>query len=514
MNPPARAYRWAAAGDVNGFFALAIDNLAMLAGMSGILIGIFHLPAQLVVGRMLPGSAIGVLVGDLGYSWMAIRLARREGRDDVCAMPLGLDAPSVFGITFGVIGPAWLATGDADRTLAICTGVLAILGILKTVAAFAGDFVRRNLPRPAMLSAMSAVAIALIAFFSMSKIVLEPIGGFVSLGVVLCTLVAGRPLPFRVPAMVGAVALGTLAWAGARHFGYAAAPAWSADTGMHWMLPLPSLHWIDGLAGALPYLPLAIPFALATLVGGIDNAESAAAAGDNYDTRDILLVEGVATFVAALFGGVMQNTPYIGHPAYKRMGCRSGYTLATAVFIGVGASAGVVGFLISSLPESVLVPVLVFVGLELSTQAFRETDRAHLPAIVIAFIPAMADLALIHWSSLMGALQVTPDRLPPAQHESYEALLLLANGFIVTSMLWSTLVIDIIDRRRGRAVLVCGLAAVLTLFGVIHSPFPDGRLFVPSAAMPAPSLLLAIGYVALGASFWALDRLTSDRPAA
>jgi adenine/guanine/hypoxanthine permease len=501
--------RWYAAGDINGFFALAIDNLAMLAGMSGILIGIFHVPADLVVGRMLPGSAVGVLVGDLGYSWMAIRLARREGRDDVCAMPLGLDAPSVFGITFGVIGPAWLATRDPDRTLAICTGVLAILGILKTVAAFAGDFVRRNLPRAAMLSAMSAVAIALIAFFSMSKIILEPIGGFVSLGVVLCTLVAGRQLPFRVPAMVAAVALGTLAWACARHFGYAAAPAWRADTGMHWMLPLPSLHWVDGLAGALPYLPLAIPFALATLVGGIDNAESAAAAGDRYDTRDILLVEGIATFVAALFGGVMQNTPYIGHPAYKRMGCRSGYTVATAFFIGLGASAGVVGFLITSLPESVLVPVLVFVGLELSTQAFRETDRAHLPAIVIAFIPAMADLALIHWSSLMGALQVSPDKLPPAQQESYRALLVLSNGFIVTSMIWSTVVIDIIDRRRTRVFALCLVAAALTLCGVIHSPYPDGRLFMPGGATPALTVALAAGYVLLGATLWSADRTAS-----
>lgn len=498
--------RWYSAGDINGFFALAIDNLAMLAGMSAILIGIFHVPPDLVVGRMLPGSAIGVLVGDLGYSWLAIRLARREGRDDVCAMPLGLDAPSVFGITFGVIGPAWLATQDAERTLAISTGVLAVLGILKTVAAFGGDFVRRHLPRAAMLAALAAVAVALIAFFSMGKIILEPIGGLVSLGVVLCTLVAGRQLPLRIPAMVAAVALGTLAWALARHLGYAQAAAWSADTGVHWMLPMPSLHFMDGLAASLPYLPLAIPFALATLVGGIDNAESAAAAGDRYDTRDILLVEGIATLAAALFGGVMQNTPYIGHPAYKRMGCRSGYTVATALFIGIGASAGVVGFLISSLPESVLVPVLVFVGLELSTQALRETDRRHLPAVAIAFIPAMADLALIHWSSLMGALQVAPDRLPPAQQESYRSLLLLSNGFILTSMIWSTLVIDVIDRRRGRAFVMCAVAAVLTLFGVIHSPYPDGRLFMPDGALPAATWALAAGYLLLGATCWSVDR--------
>ena len=100
-------YRWLVAGDVNGFFALAIDNLALLAAMSGILSGIFHQPSSLVFGRMIPGTALGVLIGDLAYTALAVRLARREQRDDVCAMPLGVDTPSMFGLCFGVIGPAW-----------------------------------------------------------------------------------------------------------------------------------------------------------------------------------------------------------------------------------------------------------------------------------------------------------------------------------------------------------------------------------------------------------------------
>ncbi len=501
-------YRWLSPGDVNGFFALTIDNLALLAGMSAILIGIFHLPSGLVIGRMLPGSALGVLVGDLAYSALAIRLARRERRADVCAMPLGIDTPSMFGLCFGVIGPAWQITADADRTLAIAGAVLAMMGLLKIAAAFFGEFVRRSLPRSAMLSALSAVAIALICFFSMAKIIAEPMGGLVALGVVISTLVAGRRLPWRVPAMVAAVSLGTLAWAlGRAVLGGGPIATAGAATGVHWLQPAPSLAWIDAIGLAMPYMPLALPFALVTLVGGIDNTESAAAAGDRYATRDILLVEGIATFVAALFGGVLQNTPYIGQPAYKRMGCRAGYTAATGLFIGLGAYAGVVGLLVSWLPESVLVPIVVFVGLELSTQAFRETDTQHLPAIAIAFIPAIADLALVQWNGLLAGLAIKPEHLPAAQLAEYRALNLLANGFIVTSMLWSTLLIDIIDRRRRRILVVSGLAACLTLLGVIHSPFPDGRLFVPDAALPPATFLLAAGYVLLGAVTWTIDRL-------
>ena len=504
-------YRWLVAGDLNGFFALAVDNLALLAGMSAILTGVFHLPASLVFGRMVPGTALGVLVGDLAYTGLAFRLARRERRDDVCAMPLGVDTPSMFGLCFGVIGPVWLATSDPDRTLAIGSAVLAIMGAIKVAGAFFGEWVRSSLPRSALLGALSAVAIALICFFPMTKIVAEPVSGLVSLGVVLCTLIGGRRLPLRIPAMVGAVLLGTVAWAGARALG-APDAARAGGVGLQWVVPWPTHAWLDGLQAALPYVALAVPFALATLVGGIDNAESAAAAGDRYRTRDILLIEGVATLVAALCGGVVQNTPYIGHPAYKRMGSRAGYTAATGLFVGFGAMTGVIGLLLSWLPETVLVPVLVFVGLEISAQAFRETDREHMPAIAIAFVPAIAQLVLIHWNGLLAALQVTADRLPPPQQDAHRALTLLANGFIVSAMLWSTLVIDLIDRRRGRALAICLLAAALTLFGVIHSPFADGRLFLPDASTPRSTWSLAAGYVLLGAVTWAIDRLDRAGP--
>src|SRR5205814_3277268 len=98
--------------------------------------------------------------------------------------------------------------------------------------------------------------------------------------------------------------------------------------------------WQQAWRSALEKLPVALPFALATIVGGIDCTESAATAGDEYDTRTVLLTEGVASVVAGCLGGVIQNTPYIGHPAYKRMGGRAAYTLATALFIGAAGYFG------------------------------------------------------------------------------------------------------------------------------------------------------------------------------
>ncbi len=102
--------RWYAAGDVNAFFGLALDNLTQLVILSSLLIGLYGFPADLVLFRMVPGTALGVLVGDLTYTWLAWRLARRTGREDVTAMPFGIDTPSLFGIVFGVLGPVMQLT--------------------------------------------------------------------------------------------------------------------------------------------------------------------------------------------------------------------------------------------------------------------------------------------------------------------------------------------------------------------------------------------------------------------
>lgn len=491
-------YRWFGRGDVNGFFALAIDNFAMLAAMAGILIGVFRMPADLVLGRMVPGTAIGVLVGDLAYGWLAFRLARRERRQDVCAMPFGIDTPSLFALTFGVVGPAFVATGDAQRAWTIGMAVLVVMGAAKLIAAYGGDAIRRALPRTALLAAIAAVAIVLILYFPLLKIVAEPVGGFVALGVVLVTLVGRVRWPREMPVVVVSVVVGYAAWALARAAGYAPPPLHAAGSAPGIALPWPTLAFVDGLADALAYLPLALPFALATIVGGIDNTESAAAAGDRYATRDILLVEGAATFVAGLCGGVVQNTPYIGHPAYKAMGCRAGYVVATGLALGIGAALGFVGMLIAVLPESVVVPILVFVGLAMAAQAMETAERRHLPAVAIAIVPVIGYLVSLQVGQVTGALGATVASLPPELGRTLAATTMLGNGFIVTSMLWAAWLVDVVDGRHARATALAAIAALLTLFGVMHSPYYDGRVFLPwQAGVPSIVFALAGGYALL-----------------
>ena len=499
-------YRWAARGDVNGFFALSIDNLALLVSMSGILIGVFGMPPEIVLGRMIPGTAIGVLIGDAIYTWMAFRLARKDRRHDVCAMPLGIDTPSMFALSFGVVGPAFVITKDGMKAWQVGMAVLVLMGIAKLIASFFGESIRRVLPKTALLGAISAVGVALIMFFPFNKIMAEPIGGFVALGVVLLTLVGGIRLPGNVPAVVASVIAGLAAYTIAKAVGYVPPPipVSGGSFGLH--LPWPTLGFLDGLDLAWQFIPLAIPAAFLTVVGGIDVTESASLAGDRYSTRSVLLAEGVATLGAALCGGVVQNTPYIGHPAYKRMGSRAAYTLATGLFISIGAATGLIGVLISALPESIVVPILVYVGLEMSAQAVHESEPKHVKAIALALIPVIANLVNIEMGGVLGAARVDVTALPPDTRSTLTVLTMLGNGFIVTAMIWATWLVWIIDRRMIAAAWLCVIAAGMTLVGLIHSPFADGRLFVPDSTTPRIVFALAAGYVLLGAMCALLQR--------
>ena len=100
-------YRWAARGDIAAFFALMPDNMATLAIMAALLLN-FGVPGSIVFGKMIPGTALGVMVGDLIYTGMAFQLAKRENRQTVTAVPLGIDTPSTIGIIVCVLGPAFV----------------------------------------------------------------------------------------------------------------------------------------------------------------------------------------------------------------------------------------------------------------------------------------------------------------------------------------------------------------------------------------------------------------------
>jgi AGZA family xanthine/uracil permease-like MFS transporter len=497
-----------------------LDNIADLLLTVGLLATVFHFPTTFALQYMVPGTAIGVLIGDLMFFLLALRLARRTGRNNVTAMPLGLDTPSTIGMVLFVLGPSFV---HAQKTLgydvqqaAVATwhiGICSIVltGLFKIACAFAAGAVRRIVPRAGLLGSLAGIALVLISFIPLLDVLRYPLVGMVSLAIILTTLIARVRLPWRIPG-----ALGALLVAGVIYYLMAAlnlleheqVPFDLAGVWMpHGWLDALSFSWLSAMPEALHYLPIVIPFALATVVGGIDCTESAAAAGDEYDTRVVIGVEGVATLLAALCGGVIQTTPYIGHPAYKAMGGRSAYTLATALFVGGAGLIGYFAYLYLVIPKAAVFTILIFVGLEITAQSFQATPRKHYAALVLACVPALAKLVMLFAANLLSQLGKTIDELSPPLVDQLQTMQVLASGFIVTSLLWGSALAALIDRRLRAASMFFAIGGLCSLFGVIHSPFPDERLVLPwrlaedlpAAAAGQTPVFMAASYLTVAA---------------
>lgn len=477
-------------GDVNGFLGLLVDNLSVLGLLAAVLIGAFGLPADIVFGKMFPGTAFGVLVGDLLYAWLAVRLARRTGRSDVTAMPLGLDTPSTIGMALLVLGPAYaeFRAAGLDPTAAgletwyLGMAATVFMGVLKLLLSFAGRTVRRIIPMAGLLGSLAGIALTLIGFFPMVDLLQFPVVGLVSLGLVLYALVAKGPVPLRMPGVLFAVVVGALIYYAAGYVGFLGMhiPAPAPPT-LRFALPHPDPGILHGFARLGNYLPLIIPFALLTVVGGVNNTESARVAGDDYDVRSILLAEAAATLFAGMAGGVAQTTPYIGHPAFKEMGARSGYTLLTGIVVGVGGMLGFLANIIEVVPLAALAPVLIFLALNITSQAFGAVPARQTIAVAISFFPSIARLLSIELSDprfvspqRFNELLSAPDHGLPA----LSVIVALGNGFIITATIWAAFVVEMTERRLRSAAAYLAAGGVLCFFGIVHSVRPDGSLYL------------------------------------
>ena len=502
-----KRYQWAAPGDVNAFFGLMLDNIADLLLTVGLLSAVFGFPTSFALQYMVPGTAIGVFVGDVIFTWMAFRLAKRTGRGDVTAMPLGLDTPSTFGMVFFVLGPAFLFAGKSAEegglglgeieaaTYAWQIGICAIFisGLFKIACAFGSKWIQNAVPRAGLLGSLAAIALVLISFMPLLEVLHYPVVGMVSLAIILTALVARVKLPFHMPGALGALLVASAVYyimlgSGLLH---AEKPPFQPEDALlptGWFSVF-TFSWFSVLGDSLRYLPIVIPFALGTVVGGIDCTESAKAAGDDYHAGKIIGVEGLATVVAALCGGVIQSTPYIGHPAYKAMGGRAAYTLATALFVGSAGVLGYFGYLYFFIPKAAIFTILIFIGLEITAQSYHATPRRHYAALALACVPAMAKLVVIYAGQIIGvsgsSLEVIFQRDATLGH-ALQTMQMLSGGFIVTSLLWASLLAAIIDRRLYLSGLVLVICGAFTLFGVMHSPFPDEQLFWPWAIPELP----------------------------
>lgn len=486
--------RWFVRGDIDGFFALALDNLVQLLLIDSLCRFVLEFPEEIVVGRILPGVALSLVIGNFFYAYQARQLMEQTGRDDVCALPFGINTVSLFAHIFLVMLPAKFAAqaagADDPATVAWRAGLVACLGsgLIEFFGAFVSEPLRKYTPRAALLSTLAGIAIGFISIGFLFRAFAYPLVGFTTLAIVLLVFFGGVRFRGGIPGGMVAVILGTLiAWAvneppmGAQGFPGLTAMAFPRP----WMGDI-----VTGLsAGALlGYISVIIPMGLFNVVGSLQNIESAEAAGDRYPTMPSLAVNGIATVAAALCGSCFPTTIYIGHPGWKGLGSRAGYSILNGIFMAFICLTGTLRPLAWLVPIEAGMAIVIWIGLVISAQAFQATPRAHAPAVVVGLLPGLAA-----WGVLMakGGLRAAGMGAPGPAFTAelidkfkvsdiyMEGGFALDQGFIFTSIIWAALTVAIIERKFQQAALWALAGAALSCAGLMHGfQFTPGDVVV------------------------------------
>ena len=498
------SFSWWRRGDLDGFFGLFVDNLIQLILIVLLCGTILQMPEQMVFGRILPGVAVSLLVGNLFYAFQARKLAKTSGQALVTALPYGVNTVSLFAFILFVMKPVLDQTQDVE--LAWQVGLAACLGsgLIEFAGAFVAGWVKRITPRAALLATLAGIAITFISMDFCFRIFAQPLIGFVPLAFILVQYIGRLRFPAEIPAGLLAVTFGTLlAWGLGRMDGSA------LNQSLHMQLQIPRLFVSDMLSATfssnlLNYLPVIVPMGLFNLLGSLQNLESAEAAGDVYPVKSSLAMNGIGTIAAACFGSVFPTTIYIGHPGWKKMGAGAGYSIANGVAITLLCLFGLVGFVSALVPVEAGAAILLWIGITIAAQAFEVTPGKHATAVVVGFFPALAAWGLLMLESALRAagtnvetigLQALALQLPIA------GLIALERGFIFTSMILAAMTVSLIERQFRAAGCWALVAAAISATGLMHG-YALANGAIVNAYGPAHTWPFVLGYAAMALIFF------------
>jgi len=496
-------------GDWNAFFGLGTNVLLNVLVLSGLALGVVGLPADTVFGRILPALAIALPLGNIFYAYLAYRLARSTGRDDVAAMPYGPSVPHYFFVTFVIMLPIVLRGGTPAEAWMAGLAWAFIVGVIILIGAFVGPTIRRFTPRAAMLGTLAGISIAFISMRPAFQMFEVPWIALPVFAIILLSWTAGVRMPGGVPggllAVVVGTAIGWLAYLSGAWTGMSPQAVGDSFAQFGVRLPIPGTEVLSGLSNILPLLVTAIPLGIYNFTEAMNNVESASAAGDDYNLRHILVADGAGAVVGSFLGSPFPPAVYIGHPGWKAVGGRIGYSLATGVVVAAICLFGLVGLFLALIPIQALVPILLFIGLVIGAQAFTTTPARHAPAVVLAMLPNVAAWAQGQIDGALGAAGTSAGTVgAPALNGAgvvYDGMAIFGGGAVVAGLILGAIAVFVIDREYTRAIVYAVVGAVLAFLGFIHAAQLIVTVVDGAIVFGQPNAVF-LGYLFAALVFW------------
>lgn len=466
-------------GDWNAFFGFGTNILVNLLVLTGLLRFVLKMPDDLVFGRILPATGLMLCLSTLYYAYLAYSLAKKTGRNDVCALPSGISVPHMFVVVFVIMLPILSKTNDPVKAWEAGLTWVFIQSFVLMAGGFVAPFIRKITPRAALLGSLAGIAIAFISIRPALQMFMTPVIGITCFAIILASWFGNIRYYRGIPGGLVAIAVGTvIAW-GSNIFGLnygdlTAAGLTGSLARFGFSVPLPAFgHVFSGFEFLGVILVTAIPFGIYDLVEAMDNVESAAAAGDSFPTTRVLTADGVLSLIGCCMGNPFINAVYIGHPGWKSMGGRIGYSAATGIFVLVLSWFGIIAFMTALIPVVAILPILLYIGMLIGSQAFQETPHRHAPAVVLALIPQIAAWGK---NAIDGALHaagtdaaVLGSAKLATQGILYDGLAVLGDGATLAGIIIGSVTVFIIERQFEKAAAFSLAGAIMTFLGLMHA---------------------------------------------
>ena len=396
-------------GDWNAFFGFGTNILVNMLVLTGLLRFVLKMPDSLVFGRILPALGLMMCLSTFYYAFLAYRLAQKTGRTDVCALPSGVSVPHMFIVTFVIMLPVTLKTGDPMKGWSAGLVWVFFQSFILMIGGFVAPYIRKITPRAALLGTLAGVFVHLHRDAAGAGNVHDAADRPGLLRHHPGELVRRGEIPEGIPAGLVAIAVGMIIAWGSNLFGFnlgglSVKGVGDAFASFGFSVPIPAVGQVfSGFEFLGVILVTAIPFGIYDLVEAMDNVESAEAAGDEYPTTRVLTADGIVSLIGCLMGNPFINAVYIGHPGWKAMGGRIGYSAATGIMVVILSWFGIISVLLALVPVVAISPILLYIGMLIGAQAFQTTPIKHAPAIVLAFTPHLAAWAKLQIDTMLGS---------------------------------------------------------------------------------------------------------------
>jgi len=479
-------------GDWNAVFGFGTNILVNMLVLTGLLRFVLKMPDSLVFGRILPALGLMMCLSTFYYAYLAYRLAQKTGRSDVCALPSGVSVPHMFIVTFVIMLPITIKTGDPLKGWSAGLVWVFFQSFILMIGGFIAPYIRKITPRAALLGTLAGVSVTFISMRPALEMYMTPQIGLVCFAIILVSWFGGVKYPKGIPAGLVAIAVGMIIAWGSNLFGLGLGGlsikgVGDAFANFGFSVPIPAVGYVfSGFEFLGIILVTAIPFGIYDLVEAMDNVESAEAAGDEYPTTRVLTADGVVSLIGCLMGNPFINAVYIGHPGWKTMGGRIGYSAATGIMVVLLSWFGIISVLLALVPVVAISPILLYIGMLIGAQAFQTTPVKHAPAIVLALTPHLAAWAKLQIDTMLGATLsaaqgvggLAADKVDavktaaiaslPQQGVIYHGLEVMGGGSILAGLVLGAIGVFIIERDFLKASAFALAGAVMTYFGFMH----------------------------------------------